>query len=379
MECSAVSSAAAGCWTTASAWTARASRLRCAALPSVAPHSSTSRRRARALRGVGSSSPRRIGLPIWLRKLVRGLLLGSNAVIAFGASTASAAVVVAWGVKQGCPTSGSFWALAFDPLVRAASFSAVRAGGSLGAFADDPSAAFRDLVGGLRSLVPVLLQMRRAAGLSLNIDKTSVVNFVSIPDERLQNELRRVLGIPTLCVCPEATSLGFVVTAHVSEKLWDSAVRRFLERVAYVWQVPGHTGDRIVAYTTLAFSTLRYRAQVHEPSTAALRAEASALASMFAALMYGLHPDLLAGLRLLGSRRRVPSLALAAQASRYRVAVAHPAVADHIAALDRARWGDDALLGWRAPGWVRHSPLRHAASASVGQLAPRRHPNQGIL
>lgn len=98
-----------------------------------------------------------------MRILARGLLVGSSAVID--------AIGIARGVKQGCPTSGSTWALAFDPLARAASYAALRSGGSLGAFADDLSSAFRDLVLGLQSLVAVLLRMRRAAGLSLNLDR----------------------------------------------------------------------------------------------------------------------------------------------------------------------------------------------------------------
>lgn len=235
---------------------------------------------------------RRLGPPQWLRKLVRCLLLGSSAVISFRGSIASAAVLPARGVKQGCPTSGSAWALAVDPSVRAAAYSALRAGGFLGAFADALSAAFRDHVEGLRALLPVLLQMRRAAGLCLDLGTTSVVNFGTLPLAWLEAGLRETLAAPTLCVRPEAASLGFVVTPMVADRVWDSAVRKFMERVAYVPQAPGHTGDRLVAYATLAFSTLRYRAQVLDPCTCTLRAEAAALASILASPMYALHPDL---------------------------------------------------------------------------------------
>lgn len=147
-------------------------------------------------------------------------------------------------------------------------------------FSDDLSAAFRDLVIGLRSLLPVLLQLRRAAGLCLNLDKTNIVNFGTLPDRQLEEELCGALAIPLLRVRPEATSLGFVVTSTVSDQVWNSAVQKFMERVAYLLLVPGHTADRLVAYTTLAFSTLRYRARVHDPCTSTLRAEAAALASV---------------------------------------------------------------------------------------------------
>lgn len=183
------------------------------------------------------------------------------------------------------------------------------------------------------------------------------MNFGLLPDPDPERALREALGIETLRVRSEATSLGFIISAKVSEKLWESAVRKFLERVAFVRRVPRHTGDRIVAYTTLAFSTLRCRADVHAPSSAALRAEAVALSSVFVAPMYSLHPDLLAGLALLGSRRRVPSLRVASEVSQSRVGSSHPRIAMHIEALDSARWQDHALLEWRALGWVRRSPL----------------------
>lgn len=127
-------------------------------------------------------------------------------------------ISIALGVKQGCPTSGFLWALAFDHLVWAASYCALRSEGSLGAFAGDLSAAFRDLVVGLQALVPTLLRMRRAAGLRLNLDKTNVVNFRRLSTSDLEIALRVALGIASLRVRSEATSLGFIISARVSEK-----------------------------------------------------------------------------------------------------------------------------------------------------------------
>lgn len=147
----------------------------------------------------------RLGLPPFVRKLDRGQLLGSNAAIVFGGSPASVAVLIARGAKQGCPTSGSACAFAFDPLVRVASYSALRAGGSFAELADD----------------------RRSSILSraCKPSSTSIANFGGHSD--------------VACL---AASLGFIFLAQVTEKIWEPVVRKCLERVAYVRRVPGHIG-----------------------------------------------------------------------------------------------------------------------------------------
>lgn len=71
------------------------------------------------------------GVPSWVRWLLRGLMVGSTVRVSFGGSVASAAVLMARGMKQGCPTSGSVWVLAFDPIVRLASYKVVAMGGSI--------------------------------------------------------------------------------------------------------------------------------------------------------------------------------------------------------------------------------------------------------
>lgn len=64
----------------------------------------------------------------------------------------------------------------FDPILRAASYVALRNGGCLGAFADDRSAAFRDLVAGLAALLLVLLRMRRPRGWRLTFKQLAFSN-----------------------------------------------------------------------------------------------------------------------------------------------------------------------------------------------------------
>lgn len=119
-----------------------------------------------------------------------------------------AGVLIARGVEQGCPTSGSIWAVASDPIIRSASHVVLTVGGSLSAFVDDLSAASRDIVQGLSVLAPLLDRMRLAAGLRLNYDKTSITNCGSVDNASLQTAL--LVGLALLGVTL------FVVKASLS-------------------------------------------------------------------------------------------------------------------------------------------------------------------
>lgn len=96
------------------------------------------------------------GVPRWLRLLVKGLLVSSSARVVSGSSTSSIAMLIARGVKHGCPASGSLWALSFHPIIRTASCSMLSVGGSLGIFADDMACAIRNIILSISGLAPNL-------------------------------------------------------------------------------------------------------------------------------------------------------------------------------------------------------------------------------
>lgn len=106
--------------------------------------------------------------------------------------------------KQGCPTSGSLWALVFDPIVRAAPCEALRAG------------APRRWLQGLGALLPVLLRTRRAAGLCLNLMNNASLTSALSPTRRCNATCAR-LGLQELNINSEGTPLGFFITPGMSD------------------------------------------------------------------------------------------------------------------------------------------------------------------
>lgn len=99
-------------------------------------------------------------LPDWVIKAVCGLMIGSMATIYINSALFPfASVPVQRGIRQGCPSSGSVWALLFDPVVQRLIAAPPSPHDSLTCFADDLAASLIKLGAGLRSLLPVFLEV----------------------------------------------------------------------------------------------------------------------------------------------------------------------------------------------------------------------------
>lgn len=85
---------------------------------------------------------RRSSAPDWVITALKLLYNGSFSEVAFAGEASAHGFPVRRGILQGCPASGSLWAILFDPIVRALIDAHLEPRGSLTAFADDLAAAF---------------------------------------------------------------------------------------------------------------------------------------------------------------------------------------------------------------------------------------------
>eukprot|EP00972_Heterocapsa_arctica_P000666 96708-Heterocapsa_arctica.AAC.1 len=77
------------------------------------------------------------------------------------------------GIRQGCPASGTLWAIAFDPILRSL-IAALDTNqlATVGGFADDLGIAVDDPMTALPLTVSFFQVVKLAAGLQLNLKKT---------------------------------------------------------------------------------------------------------------------------------------------------------------------------------------------------------------
>ena len=85
------------------------------------------------------------GVPGWLTDLVDALYDDGDALLQLG-SAECRRIVIASGIHQGCPASGTLWAIIFDPVLRGL---ALDTDGVVCGFADDIGIAMRNLLTGV--------------------------------------------------------------------------------------------------------------------------------------------------------------------------------------------------------------------------------------
>ena len=104
------------------------------------------------------------------------VLYQDNSAQIFVGHTGGPIIPISMGIKQGCPTSGSLWAIAFEPVLRRLQHLLGKdTPYALGAFADDVGLAVEHLRLGLALLLGLRESLRQGAGLRLNIRKTHIV------------------------------------------------------------------------------------------------------------------------------------------------------------------------------------------------------------
>jgi hypothetical protein len=112
----------------------------------------------------------RMGIPPNICKVLRQLYTGCRMNIIFG-GVGGISFEVNAGIKQGCPASGSLFALALDPFLRMMMASIPPRLSTVVAFADDLAVVLLHLFAGLRTLQPIFALLFQATGLALNLKK----------------------------------------------------------------------------------------------------------------------------------------------------------------------------------------------------------------
>lgn len=304
----------------------------------------------------------RQGLPVWVRNLVRGMLENSTAAILFGGALTVVSIDIRRGIRQGFRSSGSLWAILFDPLVRARSLAIPRDLGLAGCFAEDLACAFRDVVEGLRRALLVLRSLRRVAGLALNLAQSVLVNYSQMADFEIDRLLQPVLGGDALRIADCGEYLGILIGPGAPARHWDAPVEKYSSRCHHVRSLALSIHDRRVAYQLFAFSVLLLRGRLRAPDRGLLASEAAACAALMGAPLQAFTVNCLTSLRVLGAGFSFPGASSTMHAASTRVALTHPLLAQHLLALGRLAESDDALLYPDRPLWVRAGTL-----ATLGQ------------
>lgn len=111
------------------------------------------------------------------------------------------------GIKQGCPSSGSFWALLFGLVVQVLRMHRAGPRDDLSVFADDIAATIAQVIAHL-ALLRVFDALRVAAVLATNCAQIVVINYGPLSGFALERRLFGAIGVAQMVVARSAVYLG---------------------------------------------------------------------------------------------------------------------------------------------------------------------------
>jgi hypothetical protein len=202
-----------------------------------------------------------LGVPAQLLQAIHALYQKCRAYILFGGD-AEQFIDMQAGIKQGCPASGSIFALALDPFLRKLLTAIPRQLGTLAAFADDIAAVVPEILAFLTTIAPMFSLFAQASGLRLNPQKTIIIPIGKLDPSKItahiaehiaswrEIKLARAGKLLGVMLGPESATTRW---AQAGEKYWTTS-RASKASAGGFWQALRH-------YRVFAFSVLCHLAQ----------------------------------------------------------------------------------------------------------------------
>lgn len=257
-----------------------------------------------------------IGINPYLRNLILALYNNLVTTVYFGGCELDG-INITSGIKQGCPLSGSIFAIAADPLIRAYLAATTMQSSRIGVFADDIALALRHLDRHLGIVMHLFRRWRGASGLSLKVSKCCIVMGT---DERERYEA-------ALASCPDAHGmqlsthavyLGIDIGPAGPAHQWQAVQRKIASCTPDAAGAPSLTGRTLLFNTHIA-SLLMFKAQLTDLSTEVIRIYTLASQRITKSPYMAISPAILYDLKALGMPLEVRDPQLLAAAARVGV------------------------------------------------------------
>ncbi len=222
------------------------------------------------------------------------------------------------GIRQGCPLSPLFFAVAADLLLRRLARLLPEA--TVRAYADDLAIVVKHGPSAAHVLEPLFSEYEKVSGLRLHIGKTVWIPLNGGSAEEARASMRIVNpNWGSLQFDMYATYLGFVMGPMKGEKSWDKALNKFTLRARAWGRVGCGFFMTCMAYGTYIKSTLQFVAQLEDFPANWDEREMNAITRLFPGPYAWIPLDVFRSLGTVGFRGNLTDMRAHAQASQYRV------------------------------------------------------------
>jgi hypothetical protein len=185
------------------------------------------------------------------------------------------------GIKQGCPASGSLFALALDPFVRMLLARLPSPHSLVVACADDLATALHDIMKALPILYRCFLCLEHAACLAINPGKCIIVpNFGKHHSPIKRYIVESLPAWTDFSIASHGRLLGFELGPGAEEVRWKLTSEKFWARGLAAKQGSDGLSMSIRRYNLYAVNVLSHLAQLDEVPKAVLDMEAKLVQSL---------------------------------------------------------------------------------------------------
>jgi hypothetical protein len=266
------------------------------------------------------------------------------------------------GIRQGCPASGTLFALAIDPCIRYLISLLGPRGGMLNAYADDIAAVLRDLFVVLKSIDEAFLTIGRATALHLHPGKVQIIPLWKFDEAAVREQIKAI--VPRLAKAKIQASgklLGIFIGPGADVLQWCGVAEEIRSRSRYLASLNLAWSGVAPLYRSHVASVTSHILQFAAPSRELLQVESNCLAVVTKTPSRAVPLAVLTRLKELGMAVNFPSLSIMGEASTYRAMACSAAFPLMMAELARARRSRYCNLSPFLRWWTHGGVLGHLA------------------
>eukprot|EP00973_Karenia_brevis_P029731 4102780-Karenia_brevis.AAC.1 len=224
------------------------------------------------------------------------------------------------GTKQGCPMSGTLFAIILDPII-AALQSVVGPRDILRGYADDLAAVLHNGLSTLRGIAKIYDIVLVISGLRLKVAKTILIPLRDFSEFQIRARISEVLPAWTrVQIKRHGRYLGFFVGAVTDGASWESPTSKMVMRAQQIKMLHAGLNLTSLMYNSLAVTCTGFVAQLEIAPARTLAAESKALQRLTSCPRYAITNQCLHHLAACGMPVSFTSLRAMNLAALYRTA-----------------------------------------------------------
>jgi hypothetical protein len=270
------------------------------------------------------------------------------------------------GIRQGCPASGTLFALAMDPCIR---YLIARIGPDLGlvnAYADDIAAVIRNLFDSLVLVNRCFEIIGQATALHLHPGKVVVVPLWKFDEAEVRQRIRAL--VPRLAAAKIQDCgklLGFFIGPGADRLQFRGVIEELRTRARYLASLNLSWNGVAPLYRSHIVSTTCHILQLAPPSLDLRRAELSILAVATKSPAHAVPLTVLTRLKDFGLKTDFMSIDVLGKAAAYRAMAGSEVYPRMVAELARARSSRESNLSPFLREWSRRGALGYLAAVKA--------------